>query len=66
MKKLNLSYKTLFLTGIALLLFKQLVIKPVIGLGVVAGAFEILSWVVLGIALVNFIAEKRKDKGAKN
>jgi hypothetical protein len=62
MKKIKLSYKTLFFLGIALLLFKQFIIKPTIGLGVVAGAIEILSWVVLGMALVNFIMKRRKNK----
>jgi multisubunit Na+/H+ antiporter MnhC subunit len=66
MKKIKLSYKFLFFLGIGLLLFKQLIIKPIIGLGVVAGAIEILSWVVLGIALVNFIVEKRRNKAVKN
>lgn len=66
MKKIKLSYKFLFLLGIGLLIFKQLIIKPIIGLGVIAGAIEILSWIVLGIALTNFIVEKRKNKTAKN
>lgn len=66
MKKIKLSYKFLFLLGIGLLLFKQLIIKPIIGLGVVAGAIEILSWIVLGIALVNFIVEKRRNRAVKN
>ena len=65
MKKVNLSSKSLFLTGIGLLLFKQLVIKPIVGLGVFAGSFEILAWIVLGIALVNFIAGKYKNKKDK-
>lgn len=57
----KLSPKTLFLLGVGLLLFKQLIIKPNIGLGAVAGAFEILALVILGIALANFMVEKRNN-----
>ena len=66
MKKIKLSYKFLFFLGIGLLLFKQLIVKPIIGLGAIARAIEILSWIVLGIALVNFIMERRKNKTIKN
>lgn len=62
----KLSPNALFLLGIVLLFFKQLIIKPLVGLGVIAGAFEVLAWIVLGIALINFIVEKRKNKLSNN